>query len=349
MATLVVEALGLSLLRFVKADAEVGADKQHSVEPEVFSSSPSDGTQLENRRAEEEEADGSLEITSDGCSDEVRKEEKQVKISMNGLTTNEEQDRKGSSISLEKKKSQILDTESLHLMILTDGSAYGYRWFYLERMTVTGELVELCAERERIVGKPHLNLDRQGERMDEFAAIGEVVLQESVPSITLRDATYAIGQPFHQPELSRVPHVQFFSNCREHNITFDCEGKCGVLFQLAGHLIAGVVGFVACERSVELAARTAARALETVAVQMLHCALVSALSLEEKKRMEKRVYGENGAVARGTELGRLDGLGGGLVKSAREKGDLAKAGLCGLLRISATVSLKDSVCSVSKT
>ncbi|KAH7818636.1 uncharacterized protein MONOS_8386 [Monocercomonoides exilis] len=34
IAPLVVEALGLSGLRFVKADAEVGADQQHSVEPE---------------------------------------------------------------------------------------------------------------------------------------------------------------------------------------------------------------------------------------------------------------------------------------------------------------------------
>ncbi|KAH7815543.1 uncharacterized protein MONOS_7160 [Monocercomonoides exilis] len=67
MAQLVVEAFGLSWLRFVKADAEAGADKQHSVEPEVCSSSPSDGIQQENRRAAEEEAaDGSLGITSDG-------------------------------------------------------------------------------------------------------------------------------------------------------------------------------------------------------------------------------------------------------------------------------------------
>ncbi|KAH7831433.1 uncharacterized protein MONOS_5403 [Monocercomonoides exilis] len=60
MAPLIVEALGLSGLRFVKAEAEAGADKQHSVEPEVCSSSPSDGIQQENRRAEEEAADGSL-------------------------------------------------------------------------------------------------------------------------------------------------------------------------------------------------------------------------------------------------------------------------------------------------
>ncbi|KAH7822217.1 uncharacterized protein MONOS_12496 [Monocercomonoides exilis] len=59
---------------------------------------------------------------------------------------------------------------------------------------------------------------------------------------------------------------------------------CNVLFQLAGHLIAEVVGFVACERSEELAARTAARALEKVAVQMLHCAFVSSPSWEDKKR-----------------------------------------------------------------
>ncbi|KAH7817949.1 uncharacterized protein MONOS_13560 [Monocercomonoides exilis] len=76
-----------------------------------------------------------------------------------------------------------------------------------------------------------------------------------------------IVQLFHQPELSRVPHGQFFSNCREYNITFDFEGKCGVLFQLAGHLIAGVVGFVACERLEELAARTAAREPEVMDVQ----------------------------------------------------------------------------------
>ncbi|KAH7815988.1 uncharacterized protein MONOS_6002 [Monocercomonoides exilis] len=116
---------------------------------------------------------------------------------------------------------------------------------YLVTMTVTVELVELCAERERIVGKPvvegmiqqdgtmsvtfieeglfvrrkkrrekgvgiggggclvsdgvslHLSSDRQRERMDEFVAIGAVVPQESVPSIALRDATYAIGQVCH--------------------------------------------------------------------------------------------------------------------------------------------------------
>ncbi|KAH7824530.1 uncharacterized protein MONOS_6989 [Monocercomonoides exilis] len=51
MAPLIVEALGLSGLRFVKAEVEVGADKQHSVEPEVCRSSPSDGF---NRRFQEQ-------------------------------------------------------------------------------------------------------------------------------------------------------------------------------------------------------------------------------------------------------------------------------------------------------
>ncbi|KAH7818639.1 uncharacterized protein MONOS_8383 [Monocercomonoides exilis] len=378
-------------------------------------------------------------------------------------------------------------------------------------MTVTGALVELCAERERIVGKPvvegmiqpdgtmsitfigerlfgrrekrregcvgigwgmgvggggclasdgvslHLSSDRQRERMDEFVAIVAVVPQESVPSIALRDATYAIGQmchgkgmigvfsvsycvfvdeweslrmcavdlsvgplaassafrwmsyllqggieiasgnyllprrggtaalhvlapfsdsvhsasarpqgcssgahrsasprqververvsaqaacgsasasaqacaclppaatrsfvivqPFYQSELSRVPHKQFFSNCREHNMTFDFEGKCGVLFQLSGHLIARVVGFVACELLVDLGVRTAMRAQEKVEVQMLHCAFVSALSCEDKKRMEKWIRGENGAISRGTVLGRLNFVGNGIEKS----------------------------------
>ncbi|KAH7820936.1 uncharacterized protein MONOS_9162 [Monocercomonoides exilis] len=58
MSPLVVEALELSWLRFVKAvakaeaDTEAGPDKQHSVEPEVHSSSPSDGFQREISRAE---------------------------------------------------------------------------------------------------------------------------------------------------------------------------------------------------------------------------------------------------------------------------------------------------------
>ncbi|KAH7826239.1 uncharacterized protein MONOS_7673 [Monocercomonoides exilis] len=93
MAPLIVKALGLSGLRFVKAEVEVGADKQHSVEPEVCSSSPSDGIQQENRRAKEEEAaDGSLGITFDESSDGAVKDVEQMQMPMNGLTTNEEKD-----------------------------------------------------------------------------------------------------------------------------------------------------------------------------------------------------------------------------------------------------------------
>ncbi|KAH7817089.1 uncharacterized protein MONOS_8002 [Monocercomonoides exilis] len=55
MAPLIVEGLGLSGLRFVKADAE--ADKQHSVESEVLSTSSVDCIQQEILRAEEEAAD----------------------------------------------------------------------------------------------------------------------------------------------------------------------------------------------------------------------------------------------------------------------------------------------------
>ncbi|KAH7829948.1 uncharacterized protein MONOS_416 [Monocercomonoides exilis] len=155
------------------------------------------------------------------------------------------------------------------------------------------------------------------ERVSPQAACGTASASAQACACLSPAATrsFVIVQPFYQPELSRVPHGQFFSNFREHNVTFDFEEKCGVLFQLAGHLIAGVVEFVACERSVELAARTAARALETVAVQMLHCAFVSALSWEDKKRIEKRVYGENGAMARGTVLGRLNFVGNGIEKS----------------------------------
>ncbi|KAH7819790.1 uncharacterized protein MONOS_10210 [Monocercomonoides exilis] len=78
MTPLVVEELGLNGLRFVKTDAEVGADKQHSVEPEVFSSSPSNGIQQEISRAEEEAADGSLGITLDESSDGVVKDFEQM-------------------------------------------------------------------------------------------------------------------------------------------------------------------------------------------------------------------------------------------------------------------------------
>ncbi|KAH7821376.1 uncharacterized protein MONOS_17771 [Monocercomonoides exilis] len=93
--------------------------------------------------------------------------------------------------------------------------------------------------------------------------------------------------------------------------------RCSV--PVGGASRSGVVGFVACKRSVELAVRTAARVLEKVAVKMLHCAFVSVLSWEDKKMMEKLVYGENGAVTRGTALVRLAGLRSGLMKSTREK------------------------------
>ncbi|KAH7829090.1 uncharacterized protein MONOS_17131 [Monocercomonoides exilis] len=110
MSPLVVEALGLSGLRFVKAEAEAGANKQHSEEPELCSSSPSDGTQLENRRAEEEEADGSLGITFDGSTEGVRKDEEQVEMSANGLEMNEERGKEGGLIDLEEevKKKEII-------------------------------------------------------------------------------------------------------------------------------------------------------------------------------------------------------------------------------------------------
>eukprot|EP00770_Monocercomonoides_exilis_P011996 MONOS_11938.1-p1 / transcript=MONOS_11938.1 / gene=MONOS_11938 / organism=Monocercomonoides_exilis_PA203 / gene_product=flagellar associated protein / transcript_product=flagellar associated protein / location=Mono_scaffold00628:4-3414(-) / protein_length=1023 / sequence_SO=supercontig / SO=protein_coding / is_pseudo=false len=104
MAPLVVEALGLSGLRFVKAETEVGADKQYSVEPEVCSSSPSDGIQQENRRAEEEAADGSLGLASDGREENVGKDEEHVEMSANDLGMNEESGREGGSIDLEKEE-----------------------------------------------------------------------------------------------------------------------------------------------------------------------------------------------------------------------------------------------------
>ncbi|KAH7816889.1 uncharacterized protein MONOS_14140 [Monocercomonoides exilis] len=82
MAPLVVEVLGLNRLRFVKAETEVGVSKQHSVESKMCSSSPSDGIQQENRRAEEEAADGSFDITSDGSEGSVEKDEEQEQMSI---------------------------------------------------------------------------------------------------------------------------------------------------------------------------------------------------------------------------------------------------------------------------
>ncbi|KAH7821110.1 uncharacterized protein MONOS_13728 [Monocercomonoides exilis] len=118
---LVVEALGLSELRFVKAEvgteaeAEAGTNKQHSIETKVCRSSTSDGIQQEISRAEEEAVDGSSGITSDGREENMGKDEEQVEMSKKGLATNEETGREGGSIDLEKEEEeekeerQILD------------------------------------------------------------------------------------------------------------------------------------------------------------------------------------------------------------------------------------------------
>ncbi|KAH7831500.1 uncharacterized protein MONOS_11999 [Monocercomonoides exilis] len=114
MAPLVVEALGLSGLRFVKADAEVGASKQHPMKPEVCSSSPSDGIQQEiSRAAEEEAADGSLGLASDGSAEEVGKDVEQVEMSANGLGMNEKQDKEGDLIDLEEEEEEETDNKGL--------------------------------------------------------------------------------------------------------------------------------------------------------------------------------------------------------------------------------------------
>ncbi|KAH7815148.1 uncharacterized protein MONOS_12830 [Monocercomonoides exilis] len=114
MAPLVVEALGLSGLRFVKAEAEVGVSKQHSVKYEVCSTPSAYGIQQEISRAEEEEAaDGSLGMTSDGREENVGKDEEQVEMSANGLVTNEESRREGSSIDLEEEEEEETDYKGL--------------------------------------------------------------------------------------------------------------------------------------------------------------------------------------------------------------------------------------------
>ncbi|KAH7828770.1 uncharacterized protein MONOS_11278 [Monocercomonoides exilis] len=95
MVQLVVEAQGLSRLRFVKAEAEDEAD----------------GIQQENRRAEEEAADGTLGITSDGSEENVGKDVEQVEISTNDLATNEESVREGSSMDLEKEEEEKEEEE----------------------------------------------------------------------------------------------------------------------------------------------------------------------------------------------------------------------------------------------
>ncbi|KAH7818026.1 uncharacterized protein MONOS_15697 [Monocercomonoides exilis] len=227
MTPLVVEALGLSRLRFAKAGAGTEADAEAS-------------------------ADAAFGATRNGSAEEVGKDVEQVEMSKSGLEMNEESGREGGLIDLEKEEEeeeeegQILDVESLlsvpahpECVTLVDESAYGSWRDYLVTMTVTGVLVELCAERERIVWKPvvegmiqpdgtmsitfigesqiqkekrreekwggseclasdwalfHFNKDRQRETMNEFVVIEAVVPQESVPSIALRDATFAIGQ-----------------------------------------------------------------------------------------------------------------------------------------------------------
>ncbi|KAH7819303.1 uncharacterized protein MONOS_14573 [Monocercomonoides exilis] len=78
MAPLVVEVLGTSRLRFVKArtETEADTDKQHSIEPEVCNSSPADGIRQEISREDEiwslAEADMSLGTISDGSKGRVR-------------------------------------------------------------------------------------------------------------------------------------------------------------------------------------------------------------------------------------------------------------------------------------
>ncbi|KAH7828514.1 uncharacterized protein MONOS_7711 [Monocercomonoides exilis] len=78
MESTVVEALGLSWLRFAKAEDEAEADKPHSTEAEMYHSSPSDGIQQKISRAEEESLDGSLGIASDGREENVGKDEEHV-------------------------------------------------------------------------------------------------------------------------------------------------------------------------------------------------------------------------------------------------------------------------------
>ncbi|KAH7822830.1 uncharacterized protein MONOS_8267 [Monocercomonoides exilis] len=205
--------------------------------------SSADGVQQEISRAEGSETeDVSLGIASEGSAEGMGKDEEQVEMSKNDLGMNEESGKEGSSIDLEKEEEeeewQILDMESLHerFLRLVDESAYGSRRDNLVTMTVTGVLVELCAERERITGKPVVEGmiqpdgtmsitfigerlfgrrekrregGRERERMDEFVAIGAVVPQESVPSIALLDATYAIGQVCHGKGMIGVFSVSY--------------------------------------------------------------------------------------------------------------------------------------------
>ncbi|KAH7819529.1 uncharacterized protein MONOS_16070 [Monocercomonoides exilis] len=146
IALLVVEALGLNRLRFVKAETKAEADKQHSVEPEVCGSSSS----------------------NDGSSDRAEKDEKQAEISTNDLETNEESGREGSSIDLEKEEEEEEDDdrddegdkEKEEEVIEERGRRGIRRGFEWKLAGLSG--YDDCdrgaggavAERERIVGKP---------------------------------------------------------------------------------------------------------------------------------------------------------------------------------------------------
>ncbi|KAH7822546.1 uncharacterized protein MONOS_8828 [Monocercomonoides exilis] len=175
MTPLVVEALGMSRLRFVNArtETEASAGKKYSVEPEVSNSSPSDGIQQENRRAAEEAADGSLGIASDGSAEEVGKDEEQVEMPTNDLATNEELEKERSSIDLEKEEKEKEEEKKKKLLKLIDKSAYGSWQDYLVMMTVTRELAELCAKRELIVLIPVVEVMTQPDRTMSITFIGE--------------------------------------------------------------------------------------------------------------------------------------------------------------------------------
>ncbi|KAH7822188.1 uncharacterized protein MONOS_8214 [Monocercomonoides exilis] len=238
-------------------------------------------------------------------------------------------------------------------------------------MMVTVALVELCAERERIVGKPvvegmiqpdgtmsitfiggrlfgrrekrreregggggggcltfdgallHLNSDRQRETMDDLVAIGAVVPHESMPLIALRDATYAIGQVFHGKGM-----------IEEFCVSYSCGashcGSCGVCCVRADG--------GAC--SADSSADSSASAGEGGCADVALCVCFFAELGRQEKGWGKWIYGESGAVARGKAMERLNFVGNGHEKSAREKGDLAKAGLNDRSRIGVAVPLK---------
>ncbi|KAH7817085.1 uncharacterized protein MONOS_8006 [Monocercomonoides exilis] len=156
IAPLVVEAFGLSRLSV-----------------QFFSIRWYPTGEQENRRAEEEAADGSLGMTSDGSTAEVGKDVEQVEMSANGLGMNEESGREGSSIDLEKEEKEKEKEKKKKLLKLINESAHGSWQDYLVTMTVTGALVELCAERELIVGKPVVEGMTQPDRTMSITFIGE--------------------------------------------------------------------------------------------------------------------------------------------------------------------------------